>query len=262
MKAIIYAAGRATRLGPEFVSRPKILIELGGRSLLEWHAVRLKEAGVHEFNIVTGHQRESIAAVLPGLGSRYGMRIREIPNPDYTEGSVLSLNVSLPDLISENEPVLLMDGDVLYPAEMLRRLIKSPYRAVLLIDRNFSTDDDDPVLVPIRHGQPFDFVKHWQGKAEQIGESVGFFKVAPTIMGRLAEATHKRLVGSGRLDSYDDVLRELVQAGEFGHEDVTGVPWTEVDFPKDVEYARQTVLPALMAQDASLSTNMNSEKPD
>ena len=41
MKAIICAAGRGVRLG---ANSPKILLEFGGRSLLEWHALRLREA--------------------------------------------------------------------------------------------------------------------------------------------------------------------------------------------------------------------------
>jgi choline kinase len=45
MKAIIYAAGRGTRLQSD---SPKILLEFGGRTLLEWHALRLREAGVRE----------------------------------------------------------------------------------------------------------------------------------------------------------------------------------------------------------------------
>ena len=39
-----------------------------------------------------------------------------------------------------------------------------------------------------------------------------------------------------------------MKAGRFGHEDVTGLPWTEVDFPKDIEYARQTVLPGILGR--------------
>ena len=246
MKAFIYAAGRATRLGPEFADRPKILIELGGKSLIEWHALRLREAGVRQFAIITGHRREQIAGTLPTLAARYGIEIEEIHNPDYTEGSVLSFHVSLPSVLGAGGPVLLMDGDVLYPSEMLRRLVDSPHPSALLVDRNYSTDDDDPVLVPIHGGRPVDFIKRWHGEADQVGESIGFFKVAPADLDLLADETRKRLKGEGRLDSYDDVLRVLVRVGRFHHEDVTGIPWTEIDFPKDVDYARNEVLPALL----------------
>ncbi len=245
MRAFIYAAGRATRLGADYARRPKILIELGGRSLLEWHVMRLREVGVDELTIVTGHERAQIVAVLPKLAEAHGMVIREIHNANFTEGSVLSFEVSLEEVLRGGDAVLLMDGDVLYPAEMLRRLMESRSETVLLVDRNYSTADDDPVLVPMRGGRPFDFVKKWTGEAEQIGESIGFFKVAAADLRALAEETRRRSVGEGRLDSYDDVLRVLVKAGKFAREDLTGLPWTEIDFPKDVEYARREILPAL-----------------
>ena len=143
------------------------------------------------------------------------------------------------------EPVLLMDGDVLYGVEMLRRLLLCSHGTALLVDRDYSTDDDDPVLVPMRAGKPFDFVKRWTGQADAIGESVGFFKVAPADLPMLIEGTEERATGAGRSDSYDDVLRLLVRAGRFGAEDITGMPWVEIDFPKDVEHARTVTLPAL-----------------
>ena len=64
----------------------------------------------------------------------------------------------------------------------------------------------------------------------------------------LADETRRRIVGQGRLDSYDELIRGLVRAGRFSCEDVTGLPWTEVDFPKDVEYARNEVMPLLDGQ--------------
>jgi choline kinase len=154
--------------------------------------------------------------------------------------------VSLPHIVRSLKEVLLMDGDVLYDSRMLPRLIRSPHRSALLVDFKYSTADDDPVLVPIRAGRPFEFVKRWQGTAERVGESVGFFKLDPADMPMLIEETRARSAGRARLDSMDEVLRALVRAGRFGYEDITGLPWTEIDFPEDVVYAREQVLPALV----------------
>jgi choline kinase len=143
--------------------------------------------------------------------------------------------------------VLLMDGDVLYPQQLLRQLVGSPHRTALLIDRDYSTADDDPVLVPIADGKPFDFVKRWKGDADMVGESIGFFKVAHEDLPELIALTLNMSTGAGRSASYDDVLRRMVQAGRFGHEDVTGLPWIEIDFPADVERAAREVLPAIAA---------------
>jgi choline kinase len=242
LKAIICAAGRGVRLG---ASTPKILLEVGGRTLLEWHARRLREVGVTDVVLVTGHEREQITRALPPMVERYGLTLTERVNERFTEGSVLSVAAALPDIEEGNEPLLLMDADVVYPGEMLRRLIDAPDGTALLLDREYSTQDDDPVLVPVKNGRPVDFRKQWSGEADFVGESIGFFKFAHEDLPLLMEETRARSAGSDVRDSYDDVLRALVVAGRFGHVDVTGLPWTEIDFPDDLARARDIVLPAI-----------------
>lgn len=245
MKAVIYAAGRATRLGPDFVHHPKILIQMGGKSLLERHVLHLKELGIERVAIVTGHQAHKIREVLSDLRARYQLELVEIYNQEFTAGSALSMFASLDELRYAKEPVLLMDGDVLYHYTILKRLVHSPHSTVLLIDRAFETVDDDPVLVPIRNARPIDFVKKWKGEADELGESIGFFKVGVSDLPWLVAETLKRTEGLGRLDSYDDILRALVLEGRFCFEDVTGMAWTEIDFPHDLEKAAKCVLPAI-----------------
>ena len=243
MKAIIYAAGRGTRLQSD---SPKILLEFGGRTLLEWHALRLREAGVREIVVVTGHLRERIAELLPGICARHDVGVREIVNSRFHEGSLLSLKVSLPEIEDSSEPLLLMDADVLYPTGMLDHLTASAHATALLLDREFSTDDDDPMLVPVKNGRPIDFRKQWSGDADFVGESIGFFKIAPVDFPLLIKETRARSRGFSCADSYDDVLRTLVLAGRFGYEDVTGLPWIEIDFPADVIRARKQLVPMII----------------
>ena len=253
VEAVIYAAGRATRLGPAFAAVPKILLEVGGRSLLDRHAELLARAGIDRLHVVTGHCREQVAAVIPQLERTHGIRILEIPNPYYTEGSAVSMGVSLPILESAQAPLLLMDGDVLYGLELLLRLRDSRHRSALLVDFGFEAADDDPVLVPVTNGRPFEFAKQWKGVADRVGESVGFFKVAPEDLTVIIDATRIRQAGLARRDSLDEILRDGIRAGVFGVEDITGQPWTEIDFPHDVEYARSIVLPALAAGRSALA---------
>jgi choline kinase len=98
----------------------------------------------------------------------------------------------------------------------------------------------------MRDGRPFDFCKKWKGEADTVGESIGFFKCDPRDLPRLIKETRYRLTGPNRRDSYDDVLRMLVIEGRFGAEDVTGLPWTEIDFPADADRAEREVLPAIL----------------
>ena len=245
MNAILYVAGRATRLGESTRGRHKVLLEFGGQSLLERHVMLLARLRVPKLFVVTGHLRAQIQAAFPALQSRYGLELEEMYNADFAEGSALSLHTSLPAVESAREGVLLMDGDVLYDGRMLKRLLESTHRTALLVDRGYSTADDDPVLVPMHNGKPFDFIKRWRGEANSVGESVGFFKVGAADLPLLIAETRARISGPGRAESYDDILRVLVKDGRFGAVDVTGVPWTEVDFPADIEYANRVILPAL-----------------
>ena len=254
MKAVLYAAGRAVRLWAEFAECPKILIEIGGRTLLEWNVSNLAALGVREISIVTGHCREAIQRELPALEKRHGVRVTEVFNPDYTEGSVLSVQVSVPGFSGSESPVLLMDGDVFFAPEILRRLVESKHPTALLIDRDYSTADDDPVLVPVKGGRPVEFLKKWTGQADLVGESIGFFKIDPLDIPLIVKASALRSTGDRRRESYDEIIRDLVHEGRFGFEDVTGIPWTEIDFPGDVEVARTEVYPAIAtAETASVS---------
>lgn len=246
MNAILYVAGRACRLGELARGRNKVLFEFGGLSLLERHVQILAQLRVPRLFVVTGHLREQLQAAFPELQSRHGVEIVELFNADFTEGSALSMHASLPALEAAHDGVLIMDGDVLYDLRMLRKLVESPARTALLVDRNYSTADDDPVLVPMRNGKPFDFVKKWTGEADRIGESVGFFKVDAADLPLLIQETRARITGPRRVESYDDILRALVVAGRFSAVDVTGIPWTEIDFPADIEHANNVVLPALV----------------
>ena len=249
MKAFIYAAGSASRLGPIAKSTPKVLLEFGGRTLLEWHVHRLAAAGVNEIRVVTGHLREAVVKAIGSLKGRYAAEVSEIHNPDFQEGSVLSMAVMINEAELCDPEVLLMDGDVLYDERMLPLLLSSPHPTALLIDRGYSAADDDPVLVPIMEGRPVDFVKRWRGEADQVGESVGFFKVSSADLTEFAREVRSRSRGAGRMDSYHDVIRTMVLDGRFGHEDATGLPWIEIDFPQDIILARDRVAPLIFRSD-------------
>lgn len=249
MNAYIYAAGRGLRLGPGLNRRPKVLLEIGGRTVLEWHAIRMAHMRIARAFVVVGFEAEAVCTMLPALAREYGVGLTPLHNPDFLEGSVISFAASLPELRRETQPVLVMDGDVFYPAELLRRLVESKHRTVLLLDRAYSTADDDPVLVPVRNGSPVDFRKRWTGQADLVGESIGFFKIDPTDLPALEQATLRRIQGKLRTESYDEVLRDMVVAGLFAYEDVTGTPWTELDFPADVEYASKHVLPLVESRE-------------
>ena len=60
MKAIILAAGRGSRMKKLTDELPKCLVELRGKTLLDWQLEALRAAGITEIAIVTGYKREML----------------------------------------------------------------------------------------------------------------------------------------------------------------------------------------------------------
>ncbi|HMB59925.1 MAG TPA: hypothetical protein VKN35_08435, partial [Xanthomonadales bacterium] len=87
-------------------------------------------------------------------------------------------------------------------------------------------------------------------KYDQIGESVGFFRFDANCAKRIAlECT--RFENEGLTDSpHEEALRNVLleRPESFAVEDVTGLPWIEIDFPEDVERARSEILSAIRAE--------------
>ncbi len=127
MKAVILAAGRGTRLRV-LHDRPKCLLEIGGVALFDRYIHALDALGV-ETTVVVGYRADDVRERLETLAPRTPCSI--IVNDDFERGSILSLARGLTVV---DEAMLLLDGDVLFHPDMLRRLVETPKRNTLLVD--------------------------------------------------------------------------------------------------------------------------------
>jgi NDP-sugar pyrophosphorylase family protein len=110
MKAMILAAGKGTRLGELTVSKPKILIDIGGVTLLEWIVGKLLHYGFDEIVINIHHKAEMIVAEGELIGKRMGIRITfsdESDNLLDTGGGLYKARSFF-----GNDPFLLYNGDI------------------------------------------------------------------------------------------------------------------------------------------------------
>jgi choline kinase len=246
-RALILAAGVGRRLcggRPVGEHAPKTLLRFDGRSLLERHLDILQGAGVRDIMIVVGYREQEIRAELDG---RAGEPPRLVVNPDFEKGSIVSLHAGR-QLLDGRSPVILMDADVLYDARLMGRLLHSGKPNCLLLDRDIEPGDE-PVKLCVSDGRIVDFHKRPQVAHAWHGESVGFFRFAPDTAAELARRT-QNYVWSSRIGmEYEEPIRDMILAGppeRFGFEDISGLPWTEIDFPEDLAKA-QALLPTLAA---------------
>lgn len=118
MKAVILAAGEGVRLQPITLTRPKHLIRVAGKPLLEHCLDAVKAAGINETLIVVHYMADSIRKYF-GDGEKYGLRI------EYTEQEAV---LGTGNAVSLAEPYvkddfLLVYGDLLFSTEVVKKII-------------------------------------------------------------------------------------------------------------------------------------------
>src|SRR3546814_10964971 len=96
-----------------------------------------------------GHQAERLIEAIAEIGA--ADFVRTVMNPHYKMGPITTL-LALREALAVGEPVILMDGDVLYDRRMLKRLIESPVAKFFLLDRHLEPADA-PVKLCLRGGQ-------------------------------------------------------------------------------------------------------------
>ena len=123
----------------------------------------------------------------------------------------------------------------------------SRHRNCFLIDRDFEPGDE-PVKLYLRNGAIVDFNKKvGEIGFDSCGESVGFFRFDPATAAAVLAAGEAHAEAGRHHLWYEEAIREvLLEAPDrFGYEDVTGLPWIEIDFPEDIRRAEFEVLPRL-----------------
>jgi len=241
VKAIILAAGVARRLAPLTDHTHKCLMPVGGRSLLDRMLEALATNGVDEVVLVVGHCQDQVRRVAGR--SRGHMRISYVENPEYQKGSILSLWRARDTLLRDS--TLVMDADVLFPSTFLTRLIAAPAPSVLLLDRGFQDTGEEVKLYAVGErvialGKKF-VPEAW----DVIGEGVGFFKCSAGHARDYIDLLEASIQETGGSNEYEDALHRLLARVPVGWVDVTGLPWTEVDFAEDLQRAESRILPEI-----------------
>jgi choline kinase len=248
MKAIILAAGIGKRFTEVTHQRPKCLIALQGKTLLERMLTALGTAGVTDAVIVIGYRGAMIEQQIGSLCA--GVRVRYVFNAQYEKGAILSLWSARDEF---NDDILIMDADVLFPIRLIDRLVRSSHPNCFLLDASAVNTGEEQMLLT-RGGRVVNIVRGGFGSYDVIGESVGFLKVsrhdAPLLRLILED-----LIQQGRdAIEHEEAYPVFLSQRDVRFERVDDLPWTEIDFPADLERAEREVLPLIEALDATYQT--------
>jgi choline kinase len=125
---------------------------------------------------------------------------------------------------------------VLYPAELLKRLVDSAQPNCVLLDGR-SSEQGEEMMLAVQANRVRRIARSVGTDWDRVGESVGFFKTDPAgaaVLKRILDAE----IDAGRLDQeHEDGLDLALKEVTFGFERVDEFSWTEIDFPEDVDKA-------------------------
>lgn len=234
MKAIILSAGQGSRLGHLVDDWPKCLIDFNGRSLLDRQLDTLEASGVHEAVVVTGFHDELVNQAIERRTG--GPKVRTIYNPFYkVADNTGSLFMAREELSGD---CLVWNGDTLVSRSLMARVVGNDELGICVtIDRKESYDEDDMKVV--EEG----------GRLKAIGkrllpdtvnaESIGLLAFRAGGAERFREAIEQAMrTPEGTTIWYLRVINQLAQGIDIRTLDIQGEEWGEVDFPADVEAAR------------------------
>jgi L-glutamine-phosphate cytidylyltransferase len=247
IKAIILSAGQGQRLKPMTNDRPKGMVNVAGRTIIDRQLTLFRKSGIADIAVVKGFCAESV----PDYGIRHHL------NPEFAvTNMVYSLFCAGSDLA--NGTVIVSYGDILYSEAVLKALIECPSSVSVVVDLNWKS------YFAQRFESPYDDAESLtmdaEGRIVSIGQTkpepkdieaqyIGLIKFAPSGLAAIRKirdevSNTQQPIGWGRpwRKAYmTDLLQELVRRGE----DVKAVPieggWCEVDSPRDFSLAEQII---------------------
>lgn len=231
--AIILAAGTGSRLGRLTRETPKCLLPVKGKSFLGRNLEAFSGIGIRRFRIVTGFLAPQIKAF--ATREYPDLDIQFIFNQHYSKtNTAFSLWMALKASV---EPFYLIDGDVIFDPQLLKKMAKDTASDLLVIDDDIKKLNQEAVKV----------VLNKQGGIASIGKDIPMEKAQGEFIG-LARFSYEwaRSLNQDFTQAFSDIDHSNLYYEDFINNlglvnpplkvlPTIGLLWSEVDTPEDFE---------------------------
>jgi len=233
MKAVIVAAGQSSRLRPLTKSIPKCLLEINGKTILDYSIDNLQSYGIIDIAVVVGYQKDQIC-------QRYKDRLTLISNPFYTETNNLASLWFAKDFIADS-PFIYAHSDLLYDREILSPLLQTSAGITLSVEPK----PTDPEMMKVRlDGEKFIEMGKDIPLEKAYGEWSGIAGFSSESWLKFADLAEEILY-NGSFNAYDAkafncMPNDVIKIAPFEQ-----IPFIEIDDSEDWQMAQNDVFPRL-----------------
>lgn len=238
-RALILAAGQGTRLRPLTDDKPKCLVPLLGKTLLERQLHTLRQAGVSNIHVATGYRADQIEAL--GLATSF--------NPRFAETNMVETLFCALDFIQQEGDLIIAYGDIVYQAENLQALLACDDEIALMIDAKWrdlwslrleNPLDDAETLLMDGEGYVTELGKRPESYADIQGQYTGLIKIRADKVADFV-SFYNQIDRSGLYDGKDfsnmymtSFLQQLIDSGWRAKAVQVNSGWLEVDSVDDL----------------------------
>ena len=236
MKAIILAAGMASRLRPLTLHTPKSLLTIDGKSLLQRSMDALIQNGIKDFVIVTGYLHEKIEAFVK---EQYAdtISVKFIYNNVYdSTNNIYSLWLARPE--AEGEDFVLLDSDLLYDPQIITEVMANKAANVLTLIKH-DLGEEEMKVVTDADGVIKEISKTCN-PSDAAGESLGIEKIGKEYSAALYKELEV-MMNKEHLENkfYELAFERLIPQGHtYNVLDVSHLFSCELDTVEDFENAK------------------------
>lgn len=234
MKAVILAAGIASRLRPLTINTPKCLLKIGEKTLLERAIDALIINGVNELIIVTGYLQEQIVTFVRCKYPK--LSVEFIYNEKYeSTNNIYSLWLTKAHL--KNTDAVLLDSDILFDPQLLKIILQTPEPDSLALNVH-TLGEEEIKVIPDAHGYVKEISKTCS-IPEAIGESIGIEKMSRSYLEELFKELDRMIQEEGLVNVfYEKAFERLIAKDvKFYIVDTTSFFSMELDTVEDFKQA-------------------------
>lgn len=130
MKTIILAAGQGTRLRPMTDDRPKCMVEVNRKSIIERQLGTMHNCGIadEDITIIAGYRGDVL------LEKFKGTKMSIIINEDFETTNMVYSLMCARDLMEKEDDVLISYGDIIYNDSVLQKILRSEAESSVVVD--------------------------------------------------------------------------------------------------------------------------------
>lgn len=239
MRALILAAGTATRLRPLTDSKPKCLLEVGGSAILERTIANLVFFGIREIIIVTGYLNsqitEFVTAKFPDISFHF------VQNPIYDQtNNIYSLWLAR-DLVLGHD-IILMDSDIIFDRGIMGLLLGHDHRDALAMRAQGHIGREEMKVLCDERGMIREISKEIDPTLA-TGESIGIEKFSREFVRVLYDVLQTQIVEEKLVNKfYEIAFQDAIDQGHDLHAlDVGHLKCIEIDTPDDMSAAQDLI---------------------